>query len=67
MNTTPRHPPVVRLAVYDGRDRLGAIVERGDVIEAFDAAGRRLGGFLTRKAAAAAIGELIGCTREARP
>ena len=67
VHRTPKAPPIIRLAVYSGRDRLGAIVERGDLIEAFDASGRRLGGFLSRKAAAAAIGERIGYTREDRP
>lgn len=59
MNATPKLPPVIRLAVYDGRERLGSIVEKGGTVEAFDVAGRRLGSFLTRKAAAAAIGALI--------
>ena len=67
MNATPALPPVIRLGVYSGQVRLGSIVERGDRIEAFDAAGRRLGGFLTRKAAAAAIGETVDRARGCIP
>lgn len=43
------------LAIYDGRDRLGALVQRGKAVDAFDPSGCHLGTFPSIKAAAAAI------------
>ena len=44
--------------VYDGRRKIGSIVEHEKDVEAFDADGRSLGRFQKRKAAVAAIPDL---------
>jgi hypothetical protein len=49
---TPTHTTSM-LSVYDGRDRLGHLVDRGeDGVEAFDAADRPAGVFKNEAAAA---------------
>jgi hypothetical protein len=48
-------PRCRKLAVYAGRDRLGAIVETPDECRAFGPAGKKLGTFKTRNLAMAAI------------
>ena len=42
-------------AVYDGRDRLGAVIQRNRSVDAFDPAGVHLGTFHTVEAAVAAL------------
>jgi hypothetical protein len=47
---------MARLSVFDGRERVGHLIPRGERgIEAFDLAGRSLGIFINQRAAAAAI------------
>jgi hypothetical protein len=46
---------VRKLAVYSGRDRLGAIVQNPDDWSAFGPTGKKLGTFATRELALAAI------------
>jgi hypothetical protein len=47
--------PVREFAVYDGRDQLGAVVERNGGVDVFDPVGVHLGTFPNVKAAAAAL------------
>jgi hypothetical protein len=49
---------VRKLAVYSGRDRLGAIVQNHDDWSAFGPTGRRLGTFKSRALALSAIDEI---------
>ena len=64
--TTPkyrnRHVSVqsAALAVYDGQDRVGSVVERDGGFDAYDASGRHLGAFLSRREAMRAIPNIIG-------
>jgi hypothetical protein len=51
-------PQVRKLAVYSGRDRLGAIVQNPDDWSAFSPTSRRLGTFATRALALSAIDAL---------
>lgn len=43
------------LHLYDGRDLIGTIVDRGDNCDAFDRSGVHLGTFKKRKAAVSAV------------
>jgi hypothetical protein len=44
-----------QLSIYDGRDRIGAIIARPGACEVFDAGGCHIGSFKSIKAAKAAI------------
>lgn len=50
-----KRDPEGSLALYDGRGRLGALIQRGKVVDAFDRRGIHLGRFESIQAAVAAI------------
>lgn len=58
-----KKPPADRhLHLYDGRDCIGLVVDRGDVCDAFDRSGVHLGTFKKRKAAVAAVNSSLPCS-----
>jgi hypothetical protein len=52
---TPSSPPAPALAVYDGHDFIGTVVESDGQFRAFDAHNRILGNFKSRRDAMRAI------------
>jgi hypothetical protein len=50
MSANERH-----LSLYDGQDRIGAVIARPGAVDAFDVYGVHLGTFKTMKAAQAAV------------
>lgn len=56
-------PPERHLSIYDGRDHIGMVVDRGNVCDAFDVSGVHLGTFKKLKAASDAVNSsrLVSC------
>jgi hypothetical protein len=50
------------LSLYDGRDRLGVVIQRNGRCDAFDIQGVYLGLFPTLKAAIAAVNTSLSCS-----